>query len=80
LQERQAFAALLGSLCAGEQAKSWLAISAYDLLLGPRHDGQFTATQQGVLLSELSAAQRQLALQAIMAMGRQIRTVSSTIQ
>ena len=35
------------------------------MLLGPGQDGQFPASRQGVRLGELSAAQQQLALQAL---------------
>ncbi|MGI4737367.1 MAG: DUF3500 domain-containing protein [Janthinobacterium lividum] len=64
-QERAAFAALLGHLSAAEQGKARLTTTFRDVLLGPGQDGQFPATRQGVRLSELSAAQRQLALQAL---------------
>ena len=64
-QEHQAFAALLKSLSASQQAKARLATTFNDVLLGPGQDGQFPATRQGVPLGELSAAQQQLALQAI---------------
>ena len=64
-QERAAFAALLGSLSAAEQAKARLNTTFRDVLLGPGQDGQFPTTRQGVRLGELSAAQQQLALQAI---------------
>ena len=64
-QERTAFAALLASLSAAEQAKARLPSTFRDVLLGPGQDGQFPTTRQGVRLGELSAAQQQLALQAI---------------
>ncbi|GAA4493198.1 DUF3500 domain-containing protein [Hymenobacter ginsengisoli] len=64
-QERAALAALLGSLSTAERAKARLTTSFNDVLLGPGQDGQFPTTRQGVRLSELSAAQQQLALQAI---------------
>ncbi|MDO7854056.1 DUF3500 domain-containing protein [Hymenobacter convexus] len=64
-QERQAFAALLGSLSPPQQATAKLSTSFRDVLLGPGQDGQFPATRQGLRLGELSAAQQQLALQAI---------------
>ncbi|RZK56685.1 MAG: DUF3500 domain-containing protein [Hymenobacter sp.] len=55
-QERAAFAALLDSLSAAEQAKARLTTTFRNVLLGPGQDG--------VRLGELSAAQQQLALQA----------------
>ena len=64
-QERQAFAALVSSLSAPEQARARLATTFRDVLLGPGQDGQFPAARQGVRLGELSAAQQHLALQAI---------------
>ena len=64
-QERAAFAALLGSLSAAEQAKARLSTTFRDVLLGPGQDGQFPATRQGVRLGSLSTAQQQLALQAL---------------
>ncbi len=64
-QERAAFAALLGSLSAAEQTQARLTTTFRDVLLGPGQDGQFPATRQGVRFSALTAAQQQLALQAI---------------
>lgn len=64
-QERRAFAALLGSLSPAEQAAARLPATFTDVLLGPGQDGQFPATRQGLRLSSLSAAQQQLALNAI---------------
>jgi hypothetical protein len=64
-QERAAFGAPLGSLSTAEQAKARLTTTFRDVLLGPGQDGQFPSARQGVRLGELSATQRQLALQAI---------------
>lgn len=64
-QERQAFAALLGSLNATQQATAKLSTSFRDVLLGPGQDGQFPATRQGLRLGELPAAQQKLALQVL---------------
>ena len=64
-QERQALAALLGSLNPQQQATAKLSTSFRDVLLGPGQDGQFPATRQGLRLGELSATQQQLALKAL---------------
>ena len=64
-QERQAFAALLGSLSSQQQSAARLTTSFHDVLLGPGQDGQFPATKQGLRLGTLSAAQQQLALRAL---------------
>ncbi|WP_324680331.1 DUF3500 domain-containing protein [Hymenobacter sp. GOD-10R] len=64
-QERQAFAALLGSLSSQEQSTAKLSSSFRDVLLGPGRDGHFPATRQGLRLGELSATQQQLAIGAV---------------
>ena len=64
-QERQAFAALLGSLSSSEQTTARLSASFSDVLLGPGRDGQFPATRQGLQVGTLSADKKALVLNSI---------------
>ena len=64
-QEREAFAALLGSLNSNEQATARLSVSFRDVLLGPGRDGQFPNEKLGIKVGSLSAAQKKLVLNAI---------------
>ena len=64
-QERQAFAALLGSLTSSQQATAKLSNSFRDVLLGPGRDGQFPATKQGIKVADLTATEQKLVIKAI---------------
>jgi Protein of unknown function (DUF3500)/Secretion system C-terminal sorting domain len=64
-QERDALAAMLGSLDATQAATAKLATTFTDILLGPNKDWQFPSTRVGLQVSTLSAAQKTLVLNAI---------------
>jgi len=63
--EYDAMKALLASLSATELASAKLSATFSDVLLGPNKDGQFPATKQGLAVSGLTAAQKQLVLNAM---------------
>ncbi|AQG78805.1 DUF3500 domain-containing protein [Spirosoma montaniterrae] len=64
-QERAAFAALLMGLSSTEQATAKLAATYSDVLLGPGKDGQFPTAKSGVKVGDLTAAKKELVLNAI---------------
>jgi Protein of unknown function (DUF3500)/Secretion system C-terminal sorting domain len=64
-QERDALAAMLGSLDATQAATAKLVTTFTDILLGPNKDWQFPSTRVGLQVSTLSAAQKTLVLNAI---------------
>lgn len=65
LQERDAFAALLGSLNADQAAAAMLDGTYRDILAGPQSDDAIPAEQEGLAVSELNEAQVALLLAAI---------------
>ncbi|MBE7170645.1 MAG: DUF3500 domain-containing protein [Williamsia sp.] len=64
-QEQAALSAMLTSLSGTELASAQLGRTFSDLMVGPRRDGQFPNTPSGIKCSNLSAAQKQLVLNAI---------------
>jgi Protein of unknown function (DUF3500) len=65
VQERDAFAAMLGGLSAPEQAKARLSQTFTDLIVGPQRDDNFPATRVGVRAGDLTDPQRTLVMRAI---------------
>jgi len=63
--EYDAMKALLVSLSSTELAAAKLSATFSDVLLGPNKDGQFPATKQGLAVSGLTTAQKQLVLNAM---------------
>jgi len=63
--EHDAMKAMLASLSETELAAAKLATTFSDVLLGPNKDGQFPATKQGLAVSGLTTAQKQLVLNAM---------------
>jgi hypothetical protein len=64
-QERLAFAAVLGALSSTEQTTAKLSSTFTDLILGPGKDNQFPTTKAGLKVGNLTAAQKELVLNAI---------------
>lgn len=64
-QEHDAMIAMLASLSTSQLATAKLSTTFGDVLLGPGKDGQFPATKQGLAVSTLTDAQKQLVLAAI---------------
>ncbi|HXC60811.1 MAG TPA: DUF3500 domain-containing protein [Steroidobacteraceae bacterium] len=64
-QERDAFAAALGSLSPAEQTKARLSQTFTDIIVGPQLDNNFPSTKAGVRAGDLTQAQRELLLRAI---------------
>ncbi|MGW2824735.1 DUF3500 domain-containing protein [Streptomyces sp. NPDC001443] len=62
---RDGMLAMLSSLSTTQLAQAKLSQSFGDVLLGPAKDGTFPATKQGLLVSQLSDAQKQLVLAAL---------------
>ena len=65
LQELAAFSAVLTGLSASEQTTAKLSATYADLVLGPGKDNQFPTTKEGIKISNLSTAQKNLILAAI---------------
>lgn len=65
LQEKAAFAAINASFTSTQTATAKSASTFNDIVLGPGKDNQFPATKLGIKVSELSAAQKTLVLNAI---------------
>lgn len=63
--EYDAMKAMLASLSAAELTSAKLSATFSDVLLGPNKDGQFPATKQGLAVSSLTNAQKQLVLNAM---------------
>ena len=63
--EYDAMEAMLASLSATELTAAKLSATFSDVLLGPNKDGQFPATKQGLAVSGLTTAQKQLVLAAM---------------
>jgi len=63
--EYDAMKAMLASLSAAELTSAKLTATFSDVLLGPNKDGQFPATKQGLAVSSLTTAQKQLVLNAM---------------
>lgn len=65
VQERDAFAAMLKSLTAEQQAKAKIKGTYSDVVAGPQNDDAIPAKQEGISVSEFSAEQQALILAAI---------------
>ncbi|MGL4489157.1 MAG: DUF3500 domain-containing protein [Rhizobiaceae bacterium] len=64
-QERDAFAAMLSSLSADQQANAKIKGTFTDVVAGPQNDDEIAATPEGISVSELSAEQQALVMAAI---------------
>jgi Protein of unknown function (DUF3500) len=65
VQERDAFAAILKSLSAEQQASAKIKGTFTDVVAGPQNDDAIPATQEGISVSKLSAEQQALVIAAI---------------
>ncbi|BCY12419.1 DUF3500 domain-containing protein [Actinoplanes sp. L3-i22] len=65
LDMKNAMVAMLAGLSSAEQTKAKIAATYSDIVLGPGSDGKFPATKEGLVASGLTAAQKQLILNAI---------------
>jgi Protein of unknown function (DUF3500) len=64
-QEQAGMVALISSLTAAQQTTARLTQTFTDIVIGPQRDGQFPATRVGLQVSQLSAAQQQLVMDAM---------------
>ena len=65
IEEKNALAAIYGSLTAAQRISATLSSSFGDLVLGPQKDWQFPTTKAGLLCSGLDATQKALVLAAV---------------
>jgi Protein of unknown function (DUF3500) len=65
VQEKDALSAMLNGLNATQLLSAKLSGTVTDLVVGPQKDGQFPVTPSGIAVSTLTAAQKQLVLDAI---------------
>jgi hypothetical protein len=64
-QEQAGMVAMISSLTTAQQATARLTQTFNDVVIGPQRDGQFPATRVGLPVSQLSAAQQQLVVNAM---------------
>jgi Protein of unknown function (DUF3500) len=65
VQERDAFAAMLTSLSAEQQASAKIKGTFTDVVAGPQNDDAIATTQEGISVAQLSAEQQALVVAAI---------------